>query len=53
MVHESQRLKDCLGFVDPQSKFQTATNMLSEIFVLNFINFCMEKEWRNVAQPAK
>ncbi|KAM6384886.1 LOW QUALITY PROTEIN: rab15 effector protein [Alca torda] len=34
VVHESQRLKDCLGFVDPRSKFQTAANMLSEIFVL-------------------
>ncbi|NWX07132.1 REP15 protein, partial [Caloenas nicobarica] len=35
VVHASQRLKDCLGFVDPQSKFQPATNTLSEIFLVN------------------
>ncbi|KAM6284797.1 LOW QUALITY PROTEIN: rab15 effector protein [Spheniscus humboldti] len=38
VVHASQRLKDYLGFMDPQSKFQPATNMLSD-----FISFCMEK----------
>uniref|UniRef100_A0A8C0FSI1 RAB15 effector protein n=1 Tax=Bubo bubo TaxID=30461 RepID=A0A8C0FSI1_BUBBB len=43
VVHASQRLKDYLGFVDPQSKFQPATNTLSEIFLVNFIHFCMEK----------
>ncbi|KFV51933.1 Rab15 effector protein [Gavia stellata] len=43
VVHASQRLKDYLGFVDPQSKFQPATNTLSEIFLVNFISFCMEK----------
>lgn len=43
VVHASQRLKDCLGFVDPQSKFPSATNTLSEIFLVNFISFCMEK----------
>ncbi|KAF1665742.1 Rab15 effector protein, partial [Aptenodytes patagonicus] len=43
VVHASQRLKDYLGFVDPQSKFQPATNMLSEIFLVNFISFCVEK----------
>ncbi|XP_074757802.1 rab15 effector protein [Athene noctua] len=43
VVHASQRLKDYLGFVDPQSKFQLATNTLSEIFLVNFICFCVEK----------
>ncbi|NXG67377.1 REP15 protein, partial [Hemiprocne comata] len=43
VVHASQRLKDYLGFVDPQSKFQPATNTLSEIFLVNFISFCVEK----------
>lgn len=43
VVHASQRLKDYLGFVDPQSKFQPATNTLSEIFLVDFISFCMEK----------
>ncbi|NWQ59726.1 REP15 protein, partial [Neopipo cinnamomea] len=42
-LHASQRLKDYLGFVDPQSKFQLATNTLSEIFLVNFISFCVEK----------
>ncbi|NXM08126.1 REP15 protein, partial [Tyrannus savana] len=42
-LHASQRLKDYLGFVDPQSKFQPATNTLSEIFLVNFISFCVEK----------
>ncbi|NXL34732.1 REP15 protein, partial [Glaucidium brasilianum] len=43
VVHASQQLKDYLGFVDPQSKFQPATNTLSEIFLVNFISFCVEK----------
>lgn len=43
VVHASQRLKDYLGFVDPQSKFQPATNTLSEIFLVDFISFCVEK----------
>uniref|UniRef100_A0A8U8B7A3 Uncharacterized protein n=1 Tax=Geospiza parvula TaxID=87175 RepID=A0A8U8B7A3_GEOPR len=34
VLHASQRLKDYLGFVDPQSKFQPATNTLSKIFLL-------------------
>ncbi|NXL78920.1 REP15 protein, partial [Leptocoma aspasia] len=42
-LHASQRLKDYLGFVDPQSKFQPATNTLSEIFLINFIGFCVGK----------
>ncbi|NWU15598.1 REP15 protein, partial [Cephalopterus ornatus] len=43
VLHASQRLKDYLGFVDPQSKFQPSTNTLNEIFLVNFISFCMEK----------
>ncbi|NXK40938.1 REP15 protein, partial [Piprites chloris] len=43
VLHASQRLKDYLGFVDPQSKFQPATNTLSEIFLVNFISFCVAK----------
>ncbi|NXF07730.1 REP15 protein, partial [Smithornis capensis] len=43
VLHASERLKDYLGFVDPQSKFQPATNTLSEIFLVNFIRFCMER----------
>ncbi|NWI85540.1 REP15 protein, partial [Pitta sordida] len=43
VLHASERLKDYLGFVDPQSKFQPATNTLSEIFLVNFIRFCVEK----------
>ncbi|NWI50410.1 REP15 protein, partial [Calyptomena viridis] len=43
VLHASERLKDYLGFVDPQSKLQPATNTLSEIFLVNFIRFCVEK----------
>ncbi|NXK69527.1 REP15 protein, partial [Sylvietta virens] len=43
VLYASQRLKDYLGFVDPQSKFQPATNTLSEIFLINFISFCVGK----------
>ncbi|NWY57135.1 REP15 protein, partial [Chionis minor] len=43
VVYASERLKDYLGFMDPQSKFQPATNTLSEIFLVNFISFCVEK----------
>lgn len=43
VVYASQRLKDYLGFIDPQSKFQTATDTLNETFLVNFISFCVEK----------
>ncbi|KAM4670260.1 LOW QUALITY PROTEIN: rab15 effector protein [Amazona ochrocephala] len=39
VVHVSQRLKN---YLDPQSKFQPATNTLSEVLV-NFISFCLKK----------
>ncbi|KAM6321318.1 LOW QUALITY PROTEIN: rab15 effector protein [Aegotheles albertisi] len=41
VVHASQRLKDYLCFVDPQSKFQEPQT--TEIFLINFISFCVEK----------
>ncbi|NXM77995.1 REP15 protein, partial [Serilophus lunatus] len=43
VLHASERLKDYLGFMDPQSKFQPSTNTLSEIFLVNFIRFCVAK----------
>ncbi|NXS10883.1 REP15 protein, partial [Neodrepanis coruscans] len=43
VLHASERLKDYLGFMDPQGKFQPATNTLREIFLVNFIRFCVEK----------
>ncbi|NXG20922.1 REP15 protein, partial [Grallaria varia] len=43
VLHASQRLRDYLGFLDPQSKFQPATSTLSEIFLVNFISFCVER----------
>ncbi|XP_074938079.1 rab15 effector protein [Phalacrocorax aristotelis] len=43
VVHASRRLQDYLGFMDPQSKFQPATNMLREIFLVNFISFFVER----------
>ncbi|KAM6290395.1 LOW QUALITY PROTEIN: rab15 effector protein [Porphyrio hochstetteri] len=42
MGHASQRLKDYLGLVDPQSKLQPATNTLIKSFLVNFISFFME-----------
>ncbi|XP_063165111.1 rab15 effector protein [Candoia aspera] len=41
--HASQKLKEYLGFEDPQSKFRPATDTLNEIFLVNFISFCVEK----------
>ncbi|KAM6436157.1 rab15 effector protein [Liasis olivaceus] len=43
VVHASHRLKEYLGFEDPQSKFHPATDTLNEIFLVNFISFCVEK----------
>nr|XP_020665706.1 rab15 effector protein [Pogona vitticeps] len=43
VVHASQKLKEYLGFEDPQSKFYPATDTLNEIFLVNFISFCVEK----------
>ncbi|XP_061438174.1 rab15 effector protein [Rhineura floridana] len=43
VVYASQKLKEYLGFEDPQSKFHPATGTLNEIFLVNFITFCVEK----------
>uniref|UniRef100_A0A8D0HIP9 RAB15 effector protein n=1 Tax=Sphenodon punctatus TaxID=8508 RepID=A0A8D0HIP9_SPHPU len=43
VVHASQKLKEYLGFEDPQGKFHPATDTLNEIFLVNFIGFSIEK----------
>ncbi|XP_073477804.1 rab15 effector protein [Aquarana catesbeiana] len=43
VVHASQKLKDYLGFEDPYGSFRPSTDTLTEIFLVNFINFCVEK----------
>ncbi|XP_048357814.1 rab15 effector protein [Sphaerodactylus townsendi] len=43
IVFASQKLKEYLGFEDPQSKFHPTMDTLNEIFLVNFIRFCVEK----------
>ncbi|XP_068129044.1 rab15 effector protein [Hyperolius riggenbachi] len=43
VVHASQKLKDYLGFEDPNGSFRPNTETLVEIFLVNFITFCSEK----------
>ncbi|KAM4748173.1 rab15 effector protein [Rhinophrynus dorsalis] len=43
VVHASQKLKEYLGFEDPYGTFHPSTDTLTEIFLLNFISFCIEK----------
>ncbi|XP_053114661.1 rab15 effector protein [Hemicordylus capensis] len=43
VVYASQKLKEYLGFEDPQTKFHPGTDTLNEIFLVNFISFCVEK----------
>ncbi|KAM9311056.1 rab15 effector protein [Gastrophryne carolinensis] len=43
VAHASQKLKDYLGFEDPFSSFSPSTDTLMEIFLVNFISFCVEK----------
>ncbi|XP_063786689.1 rab15 effector protein [Pseudophryne corroboree] len=43
VVHTSQKLKDYLGFEDPHGNLRPSTDTLTEIFLVNFINFCVEK----------
>ncbi|MBN3303702.1 rab15 effector protein-like [Amia ocellicauda] len=43
VVHASQRLKEYLGFEDPQNKLQPSTETLNEVFLVNFISYCVEK----------
>ncbi|XP_069807936.1 rab15 effector protein [Dendropsophus ebraccatus] len=43
VVHASNRLKDYLGFEDPHGNLRPCTDTLTEIFLVNFITFCVEK----------
>uniref|UniRef100_K7EZV9 RAB15 effector protein n=2 Tax=Pelodiscus sinensis TaxID=13735 RepID=K7EZV9_PELSI len=43
VVYASQKLKEYLGFEDPQSKFHPAMDTLNEIFLVNFMSFCIER----------
>ncbi|XP_028671984.1 rab15 effector protein-like [Erpetoichthys calabaricus] len=43
IAYAAQKLKEYLGFEDPQSKLQPSTDTLNEIFLVNFITFCVEK----------
>ncbi|XP_027700137.1 rab15 effector protein [Vombatus ursinus] len=42
VVYAAQKLKDYLGFEDPQSKLSPDSNTLNEIFLIHFISFCHE-----------
>ncbi|KAG9470963.1 rab15 effector protein [Eleutherodactylus coqui] len=43
VVHASDKLKDYLGFEDPSGNLRPSIDTLTEIFLVNFINFCIEK----------
>ncbi|MBN3322001.1 REP15 protein, partial [Atractosteus spatula] len=43
IVHASQKLKEYLGFEDPQNRLQPSTDTLNEIFLVSFISYCAEK----------
>ncbi|XP_078530272.1 rab15 effector protein [Lissotriton helveticus] len=43
VVHASQKLKKYLAFEDPQSKLRPGLDTLTDIFLVNFISFCVEK----------
>ncbi|XP_069484596.1 rab15 effector protein [Ambystoma mexicanum] len=43
VVHASQKLKTYLAFEDPESKVRPGLDTLKEIFLVNFIGFCVEK----------
>ncbi|CAN2391892.1 receptor recycling [Pristimantis euphronides] len=43
VVHASDKLKDYLGFEDPHGNLRPSPDTLTEIFLVNFINFCIEK----------
>uniref|UniRef100_A0A8C5PB15 RAB15 effector protein n=1 Tax=Leptobrachium leishanense TaxID=445787 RepID=A0A8C5PB15_9ANUR len=43
LVHACQKLKEYLGFEDPFGNLRPSTDTLIEIFLVNFINFCIEK----------
>ncbi|XP_053572239.1 rab15 effector protein [Bombina bombina] len=43
VVHASQKLKEYLGFEDPLGSLCPSTDTLNDIFLVNFITFCIEK----------
>ncbi|KAG8438590.1 hypothetical protein GDO86_004958 [Hymenochirus boettgeri] len=43
VVYASQKLKEYLGFDDPSGTFHPSTETLNEIFLVNFIGYCIEK----------
>ncbi|CAH2278382.1 rab15 effector [Pelobates cultripes] len=43
VVHAAQKLKEYLGFEDPFGNLRPTADTLIEIFLVNFINFCVEK----------
>ncbi|MEE6477493.1 hypothetical protein FKM82_011537 [Ascaphus truei] len=43
VVHAGQKLKEYLGFEDPHGTLRPSTDTLNEIFLVNFISFCIEK----------
>ncbi|MGH0190117.1 UNVERIFIED_CONTAM: hypothetical protein FKN15_042311 [Acipenser sinensis] len=43
VLHASQKLKQYLGFVDPQHSLRVSTCTLNAVFLIHFITFCKEK----------
>lgn len=43
VVHASHKLRDYLGFEDPYGNLRPSTDTLTEIFLVDFIKFCLEK----------
>lgn len=43
VLHASQKLKQYLGFVDPQQYLRVSTCTLNAVFLIHFISFCKEK----------
>ncbi|KAK1152291.1 rab15 effector protein-like [Acipenser oxyrinchus oxyrinchus] len=43
VLHASQKLKQYLGFVDPQQTLRVSTSTLNAVFLIHFIGFCKEK----------
>ncbi|KAM4676689.1 rab15 effector protein [Discoglossus pictus] len=43
VVYSSQKLKEYLGFEDPQGALRSSTDTLIEVFLVNFITYCIEK----------
>ncbi|MBN3289442.1 REP15 protein, partial [Polypterus senegalus] len=43
VLHASDKLKDYLGFSDPEQKLHISTRTMSTVLLMNFIKFCKEK----------